>query len=266
MLSMGAVLVASPGSAGRRRPTPPGGAHARRRREHFFRFCSMVLRGGGRLYLEGVARTPRDSHAWQMRARDRPGEVPRPAPRGGFGGGCRGAYRLPRRFRRSRASRPDRSSRHVAHDRGVARARGPTGRRGGAHDDDPRVPARRCAQVRHHLPPACPRGQPRAARRTPATLLVGDRHLDRIHAALQVREDERLAELPEARTRRLDSGSCARSASGPDDSAVLSYELFAAASAEQAQRALADLSAYDVHVVVTARDLGRSASRPGRSA
>jgi hypothetical protein len=38
---------------------------------------------------------------------------------------------------------------------------------------------------------------------------------------------------------------------------VLSYELFAAASAEQAQRALADLAAYDVHVVVTARDLGR---------
>jgi hypothetical protein len=38
---------------------------------------------------------------------------------------------------------------------------------------------------------------------------------------------------------------------------VLSYELFAAASTVQAQRALADLAAYDVHVVVTARDLGR---------
>ena len=34
--------------------------------EHFLRFCSMVLRDGGRLYLEGVARTPRDSHAWQV--------------------------------------------------------------------------------------------------------------------------------------------------------------------------------------------------------
>ncbi len=33
--------------------------------DSFFRFCSMVLRGGGRLYLEGVARTPRDSRAWQ---------------------------------------------------------------------------------------------------------------------------------------------------------------------------------------------------------
>jgi hypothetical protein len=34
--------------------------------ESFFRFCSMVLRGGGRLYVEGVARTPRESHAWQV--------------------------------------------------------------------------------------------------------------------------------------------------------------------------------------------------------
>jgi hypothetical protein len=34
--------------------------------EHFLRFCSMVLRGGGRLYLEGMARTPRESHAWQV--------------------------------------------------------------------------------------------------------------------------------------------------------------------------------------------------------
>ncbi|HEY3528487.1 MAG TPA: hypothetical protein VGK78_05010 [Nocardioides sp.] len=31
----------------------------------FFLFCSMVLRTGGRAYLEGVARTPRDAHAWQ---------------------------------------------------------------------------------------------------------------------------------------------------------------------------------------------------------
>jgi SAM-dependent methyltransferase len=31
----------------------------------FLRFCSMVLRGRGRLYLEGEARTPRAAHAWQ---------------------------------------------------------------------------------------------------------------------------------------------------------------------------------------------------------
>ncbi|HEY3528486.1 MAG TPA: DUF6752 domain-containing protein [Nocardioides sp.] len=88
------------------------------------------------------------------------------------------------------------------------------------------------------------------------TLLVG-RHLDRIHAAMAVREDKRLAGLPEsARTawqrlvRQIDGWS------GP--SAVLSYELFSVASAEQAARALADLAAYDVHLVVTARELGRS--------
>jgi hypothetical protein len=34
--------------------------------ESFFRLCSMVLRGGGRLYLEGVARSPADSLAWQV--------------------------------------------------------------------------------------------------------------------------------------------------------------------------------------------------------
>ncbi len=89
------------------------------------------------------------------------------------------------------------------------------------------------------------------------TLLVGRRHLDRIHAAMVVREDRRLAELPESArsswsrlVRQIDAWS------GP--SAVLSYELFAVASAGQAAAALADLSSYDVHVVVTARDLGRS--------
>lgn len=34
--------------------------------ESFLRFSSMVLRRGGRLYLEGVARSPRDSRAWQV--------------------------------------------------------------------------------------------------------------------------------------------------------------------------------------------------------
>ena len=35
--------------------------------EAFFTFCKMVLRRGGRAYLEGVARTPRDAHAWHTR-------------------------------------------------------------------------------------------------------------------------------------------------------------------------------------------------------
>jgi hypothetical protein len=33
--------------------------------EEFWGFCAMVLRRGGRAYLEGVARTPRGAHAWQ---------------------------------------------------------------------------------------------------------------------------------------------------------------------------------------------------------
>lgn len=97
----------------------------------------------------------------------------------------------------------------------------------------------------------------RATLEAAGTLLVGERHLDRIHAAMAVREDPRLAELPEsARTawtrlvRQIDGWR------GP--AAVLSYELFAVASAEQAARALKDLAEYDVHVVVSARDLGRS--------
>lgn len=89
------------------------------------------------------------------------------------------------------------------------------------------------------------------------TLLVGRRHLDRIHAAMAVRDDPRLAELPDsARTAWARLVRDIEEWSGP--SAVLSYELFAVASAEQAAAALADLAAYDVHVVVTARDLGRS--------
>ena len=87
-------------------------------------------------------------------------------------------------------------------------------------------------------------------------LLVGERHLDRIHAALQVREDPRLADLP-ARSRHAWTTLVGQITEWPGESAVLSYELFAAASAGQAQRALADLAAYDVHVVVSGRDLGR---------
>lgn len=88
-------------------------------------------------------------------------------------------------------------------------------------------------------------------------LLVGERHLDRIRAAMQVREDPRLDDLPES-ARSSWATLVRQIEEWEGDSAVLSYELFAPASAEQAARALADLSSYDVHVVVTARDLGRS--------
>jgi hypothetical protein len=85
-------------------------------------------------------------------------------------------------------------------------------------------------------------------------LLVGDRHLDRVHAAMVVREDPRLESLPEAAStawqRLVDQVLGWRG-----ERAVLSYELFAGASAEQVQRALADLDGVEVHVVITARDL-----------
>ncbi|MGN6779904.1 MAG: DUF6752 domain-containing protein [Marmoricola sp.] len=89
------------------------------------------------------------------------------------------------------------------------------------------------------------------------TLVVGERHLDRIHAAMAVRDDPRLADLPES-ARRAWTRLVRQIGDWRGPSAILSYELFAVASQEQAARALADLSAYDVHVVVTARDLGRA--------
>ena len=86
-------------------------------------------------------------------------------------------------------------------------------------------------------------------------LVVGERHLDRIHAAMVVRQDPRVDQLPEAaRTswRRLVDQVIA----WRGDSAVLSYELFAGASADQVETALADLAGIEVHVVITTRDLG----------
>lgn len=95
----------------------------------------------------------------------------------------------------------------------------------------------------------------RARLASAGVLVVGEHHLDRIHAAMVVREDPRLDHLPErARTswRRLVEQVTA----WRGESAVLSYELFAGASAEQVAAALADLAGIEVHVVITARDLG----------
>lgn len=87
--------------------------------------------------------------------------------------------------------------------------------------------------------------------------VVGDSHLDRIHAAMVVREDPRLESLPErASTAWARLVEQIRSWRG--DVAILSYELFAGASAEQVTAALKDLEGLDVHVVITARDLGKS--------
>jgi hypothetical protein len=91
-------------------------------------------------------------------------------------------------------------------------------------------------------------------------LVVGENHLDRIHAAMVVRDDPRLESLP-PRRRQTWQRLVEQVRTHDGDVAILSYELFSAASKAQAERALADLAAVDgleVHVVVTSRDLGLS--------
>lgn len=91
-------------------------------------------------------------------------------------------------------------------------------------------------------------------------LVVGETHLDRIHAAMVVREDPRLDGLP-PRRRQTWQRLVEQVRAWDGGTAVLSYELFSAASQAQAERALADLAAIDdleTHVVVTSRDLGLS--------
>ena len=87
-------------------------------------------------------------------------------------------------------------------------------------------------------------------------LVVGPR-LELIHAAMAVRADARLDELPAAARDAWDRVTeQVREWHGP--SAIVSYELFANASAEQVRRALARLDGIEVHVVVSARDLGKA--------
>lgn len=88
-------------------------------------------------------------------------------------------------------------------------------------------------------------------------LVVGERHVDRVHAGLAVRQDPRLEQLPAAASqawKRL----TAEVRAWPGPVAVLSYELLAGASAEQVEAALADLEGLEIHVVITSRDLGRA--------
>ena len=88
-------------------------------------------------------------------------------------------------------------------------------------------------------------------------LVVGERHLDRVHAAMVVRDDPRLDSLPERASAAWDR-LVTQIRHWRGHTAVLSYELFAGASAEQAERALGDLEGIETHIVITARDLGRS--------
>lgn len=88
-------------------------------------------------------------------------------------------------------------------------------------------------------------------------LVVGRNQGSRVQAALQVRQDPRWEKLPADRQDQW--GRLVREIRDwQGDTAILSYELFSAASAEQAAAAIADLEGLDVHVVITSRDLARS--------
>lgn len=87
-------------------------------------------------------------------------------------------------------------------------------------------------------------------------LVVGPR-LQLIRAAMAVREDKRLATLPPEAAQSWEQ-VVAKVRDWSGESAIVSYELFAGASQEQATAALSLLEGVEVHVVVTARDLGRA--------
>ena len=88
-------------------------------------------------------------------------------------------------------------------------------------------------------------------------LVAGETHRELVHAAMAVRDDPRLGRLPE-RAQRSWERLVAEIRAFEGSLAVVSYELFCVATAEQARRALADLDGLRVDVVVSARDLGRA--------
>lgn len=89
-------------------------------------------------------------------------------------------------------------------------------------------------------------------------LVVGPR-LDLIHSAMVIREDPRLKTLP-ARASQAWERVVEQVTGWEGDTAVASYELFANAPAQGVRRALAAFSGIEVHVVVSARDLGGAIS------
>ena len=100
-------------------------------------------------------------------------------------------------------------------------------------------------------------GANRTLLREHGVLVAGERHLDLVHAAMAVREDPRLERL-EASRRSAWTRLVAQVRDWSGDAVVVSYELFCAASEEQAAAALRDLAGLETHVVITARDLGRA--------
>ncbi|SEC67150.1 hypothetical protein SAMN04489844_2750 [Nocardioides exalbidus] len=96
----------------------------------------------------------------------------------------------------------------------------------------------------------------RAALARAGVLVVGPR-LELIHAAMAVRGDQRLADLPAAAADAWDRVT-EQVREWQGDAAIVSYELFANASVEQVRTALERLDGIEVHVVVSARDLGKA--------
>ncbi len=88
-------------------------------------------------------------------------------------------------------------------------------------------------------------------------LVAGRTHGDLVHAGFVVREDPRLAKLPERASRAWDR-LVDEVQKFPGHSAIISYELLSAARRRQASEAIASLDGFEVHVVITCRDLGRA--------
>ena len=97
------------------------------------------------------------------------------------------------------------------------------------------------------------------ALRAAGFVCAGERQRDMFHAAVEVRQGHDFwgysPEEIDGTWKRLCQE--ARSASG---TTIMSHELLAAASDEQAKLALAELDGVDLHVVFTARDLARQAT------
>ena len=88
-------------------------------------------------------------------------------------------------------------------------------------------------------------------------LVAGRTHGDLVHAGFVVREDPRLARLPERASRAWDRlVDEVRGFRG--HTAIISYELLSAARRRQAAQAIESFDGCEVHVVITCRDLGRA--------
>lgn len=90
-------------------------------------------------------------------------------------------------------------------------------------------------------------------------LVAGRTHVELVHAGFVVREDSRLANLPDRAAGAWDRlVEQVRGFAG--HTAIISYELLAGAKRQQAAEAVASLTGLEVHVVVTTRDLGQAVS------